>query len=128
MKMKYVFIAIVVAMPALVAGEAGVEWLLTPRVPVRAEAPVRAETCVPSTTQDMARKTAGMTPYQFDRLMATYPRLKPGFKWCKNQNGSEYQVCEGYLGYTRKITDVHPAPFIETVVVTLAAGKFDLRT
>jgi uncharacterized protein (TIGR02301 family) len=39
MKMKYVFIAIVVAMPALVVGEAGVEWLLTPRAPAPDAAP-----------------------------------------------------------------------------------------
>lgn len=57
--------------------------------------------------------------------MAASPRLKPGFKWCRGRNGfsSEYQVREGYLGYTSKVTGVHPAPFIETIVVTLPAGS-----
>jgi hypothetical protein len=131
--MKYVFIAIVVAMPALVAGEAGGEWLLTLRAPVQAQAPVqaealvRAEACVPYSAQQAARDTLalGLTPYQLDRFLATLPRLKPGFKWCRGQNGitSEYQVREGYLGYARKVTGVYAAPFTETVIVTLAAGS-----
>jgi hypothetical protein len=90
------------------------------KIPIQQHAPKQTEACVPYTAEDFARDTEGISRADLDRLRAITPRRKRGFKSCTGKDGHGYFVQEAYLTQT---TDVYTAPFVETVIDTLAAGS-----